>query len=372
MSARKPHITLSCSGPSMYSILPLIPELRNHADITILGSMTGKYALTPENALYDLSGIPIIDREIARHLGNHNTDMYVFLTPGSLGAYALDAEKLRAQGTLLCYFPYATEFLGESYAGWVVNQPYADQFDLLLSTAPLGMLSYGKYNPSVLPKVYCFGNPESDILTNHTYERHAAYTTLTNFTQEYPAFLWTPHWMIDEAPYWSGWLTFGAALALFFARHPGCRLIVRPHHRLVEQFANDSPRHRKAQAIMDKLRSLPNVYIDEYSTSLVSIGVADFLISDCSSIIQKFFVTGKPMIVHDTHYGSINHIMDDSTYLVKDPYQLMQHMDNLLAGNDTKKEHRLEYRDSFCGPTDGQCARHIASFLLQEWEQRHQ
>ena len=371
-------VAFACTGEDIYSLIPVINLLKYKTNIKPILCYPGnifiseqKYAslekykriancgeILPKNIL---DGIDILDCDF---LYKSAPDVLVFTAPFFINKNRLTREKLKHLGIQTAYFPYATEFLGAGYDQWIVNLPHVHDVDMLFASSPLAVDNYKKNSKYFINSLYCVGNPELDILFNNEFRDGTSYWELKKFTNEHFCFLYTPHWSIDKEPFWSSWLTLSPVLYKFFKERPALRLILRPHPLMLSCTAEMAIELRlQVYRRLEELLSLPNIFLDKSASSLTAIALSDCLISDCSSIIQKYWPTGKPIIVSEVDYGLANHIVKLCLEMFSDPDELPAAMLSYAYGDDSRKKLRQKYSLLFAGPFDGKCAQRMANLL---------
>lgn len=148
-------------------------------------------------------------------------------------------------------------------------------------------------------------------------------------------------------------------------------LIWRPHPLLLETIDAMCPQKRKEyEEIYDILEKMPNVIIDEEASAYAAMKCADALISDYSSIVMQFSLTGKPvlMLVGKEEFRQTKEVCFDyfSNYFVRDGITVEAFCEMIKEGNDEKKaERERRIRESVVN-IDGQCGREIFCWIKEK------
>ncbi len=161
--------------------------------------------------------------------------------------------------------------------------------------------------------------------------------------------LWTPRWNDDPALGGSNFLAFKDRIVKYVNEHEHMRLIFRPHPMTFYHFVSTG---KMTQDEADRYLAQfdGNRMIYDHSPDLrSSFTAADILITDISSIIVPYVLTGKPMIYCDL--GSV--FSEQGKKVVSGAHfahswdDVENHLNHLLAGNDTKEEQRKIVLDEY-------------------------
>lgn len=300
--------------------------------------------------------------------GETPCDVLFFTSPVAPNGFGVSPKIFQQKGIKLIYVPYATEFLRTGYLRWFMTLPHLHA-DVIFASSPAAVLYYEKFRPDCSHKVHTYGFPESDILYNKGYEHDSYYQKLKKFTAGRRTLLWTPHWSVDASPHISTFLRYGSLLHKLLVQDKDVVCIVRPHPALI----NMLPRMRRPVklavcSIFEQLKQLNNVWIDESPFMVPAIAASDLLISDCSSLIQKYWVTGKPVAytkIENTVNDEIQEQIEQAMYVIKDHNQFRTTFSQLVNGHDPLREQRADLADFFCGPHDGRCSERIINNVLE-------
>lgn len=116
---------------------------------------------------------------------------------------------------------------------------------------------------------------------------------------------------------------------------------------------------------IEKLNTLSNFSICDDSDFLDTVLSADLLIADHSSVIAEFATTGKPLIYTTPSVAlcQLGKKIVDNSYVANNFDDIAEQINNLLIGNDIKKEKREREKDQyFIVPPNNQS---VAQYLLQ-------
>ncbi len=155
--------------------------------------------------------------------------------------------------------------------------------------------------------------------------------------------LWTPRWSYDPSIGGSHFLEYKDLLSKIKQNRKKC--VFRPHPMMFEELKVKG--FMTAEEISNYLSGL-EVQGIEYDTGCPinqAIEKADVLITDYSSIIIMFFLTGKPIIycpsqieLNDT-YSEMSKYM----YIAENEQQISYYLEQIMQGNDYLYEKRKMY-----------------------------
>ena len=181
--------------------------------------------------------------------------------------------------------------------------------------------------------------------------------------------LWTPRWSYDQRIGGSHFFEYKDIIMKIKSDDPDINMVFRPHPLMFEQFINQGLMDDNEVSIYkDQLKS----YDIEYdSDSIISCAIqkADLLITDYSSIIINFFLTGKPIIYCKAEYELNDDYLQlaEGMYIVDNEKQLINYTKMLINGDDPLKEKRNmivnEYRKKHLGSE-----KRIVDYLLKLYD----
>lgn len=161
---------------------------------------------------------------------------------------------------------------------------------------------------------------------------------------EIRSILWTPRWCFNKELVRSTFLENRELFLELAIQYNDMEFVFRPHPLMFEEII--------------KIGKMSREEIDQYKDNLKSNGIkydsgtmvdealdnSDLLITDYSSIIINYFLTGKPIIYCESpaelteEYKKII----DCCYVAKSPEDIKKYCNDLLSGNDPLKEKRIK------------------------------
>ena len=175
--------------------------------------------------------------------------------------------------------------------------------------------------------------------------------------------IWTPRWTTDEGN--CNFFDYKDRLIDFVAKDKDIDFIFRPHPlSFLNWNANKEMTSQDATAYKCKYVSVPNATIDFSSEYFSTFFTSNALITDISSIMIDYFVTGKPIIYcHKKDcFNELTRKIADGFYWVRNWDELKKTIIQLKNGHDPLKEKRMELikRYIYMPP-------HGAGYTIKEW-----
>lgn len=196
--------------------------------------------------------------------------------------------------------------------------------------------------------------------------RHHSLNQISDIKKGITTIAWRPRWTFDQTE--STFISYCTYFQNFVSENP--RIIVRLilHPMLIENSKHKGT-HPVVRDFLENMSTHVNFELvdptDEYLPKLLD---SDLLISDYSTIIPEFMVTGNPVIYtsHSIKLNSFGEILFSHTYNVDNIKELQDKINDLLQGNDPEKYSREKFKNSiFFTPPRGQIpSAYLLSILL--------
>lgn len=225
-----------------------------------------------------------------------------------------------------CYIPYATaetkheiiypeSFFSDLYFGFMEDKGSADE-------------NNSKYRYKNHRAFYNIGYPvfEKCILLNN----ECNYLTV----------LWTPRWNYDPVLGGSHFFEYNDILTNY--EWGNRKLIIRPHPLMWSNFQKKGLLSSQETEVIKQQWSEKGIEVDNSPSIENMFETVDILISDRSSVIPMFFMTGKPVIYCPlkSDYGSLFSTVLPGLYVVDNERELLETLNMLLEGKDPLKRTR--------------------------------
>lgn len=237
--------------------------------------------------------------------------------------------------TKVCYIPYG--FVGAD----VFNIGNSDK--IFFRNVYFSFLE-SEYMVEVLSKKF---------RTKHEKENHkilnAGYPALIPYfsfekIEKLHTLMWTPRWSFNTITGGSNFLNYKDCFIDVVKNHPEFNFVFRPHPLMFGEMLNKGLMNQKEiDDYIDTLKSLGVAY-DKNTPLVESLKNIDVLITDFSSIIIQFFLTGRPIVYCESciEMNRTFQKMKDGMYIVKSEDDFVNSIANLSLQGDYLKPTRDE------------------------------
>lgn len=161
--------------------------------------------------------------------------------------------------------------------------------------------------------------------------------------------IWTPRWTENHLLGGSNFLNYKDVIVDYVNKDDCLSLVFRPHPLTFKNFLS---KNLITQDDLDNYLLLyknnERMYYDNQPEYFTTFWNSDVLVTDFSSVIPYYFLTGKPIIYCHTEFNSFGKILPsilEVSYQVYNEEQLCRVLDNLKQGKDELKEKRILLRD---------------------------
>lgn len=212
-----------------------------------------------------------------------------------------------------------------------------------------------------LQRAVALGNPVFEEIAKNKHEK----------TDDKITMIWTPRWSTDPQIGGSQFFKYKDILIQYVQSNPNVRMIIRPHPLMFDNFVKTGEMSwEQVKMFQEQVAASENMSLDhaqEYSSTFWD---TSFMISDLSSIIMEYFVTGKPLIYCKSDIPFCmteeSNKMLEGCYTVSNQDELIQVVDMLKSGEDPRKHRRDEIIRELFGNSYS-ASTNIADRLLYEW-----
>lgn len=167
--------------------------------------------------------------------------------------------------------------------------------------------------------------------------------------------IWTPRWSTNEGN--CNFFEYKDLLLDYAKNNNDTDFIFRPHPQaFLEWAATGELPEEQANKYKKRYESINNAKIDAQKEYLTTFYSSDVLITDISSILAEYFLTGKPIIYcHKKDcFNNFSRKLSKGFYRIHNWEELKQTLDMLKSGNDPLKEKRQEIiKSEFYIPQQG-------------------
>ena len=156
--------------------------------------------------------------------------------------------------------------------------------------------------------------------------------------------MWTPRWSFDSVIGGSNFLNYKDCFMEAVRAHPEFKFVFRPHPLMFGEILDKG--YMSQEEISDYLRHLTSlgVVYDKNTPVVESLRNADVLITDFSSIIIQFFLTGRPIIYCESciQMNQTYQKLKSGMYIVNSKDDFLNEINGLSITGDYLKPKRQE------------------------------
>ncbi len=186
--------------------------------------------------------------------------------------------------------------------------------------------------------------------------------------------MWTPRWTMDEKIGGSNFFRYKDFLFAYAEKHEDVDLLFRPHPMALDNFLRIGKMTREeVEDFRRKCKEMKNVSLDTDREYGYTFWNSSFLVTDLSSIIVEYFITGKPIIFCKTENDQQEYLeffqkILDSAYLVRNQEELEEALNLMRDGKDPKKTDRERLIKELFGEYIGQVAERIVQEVVKDYK----
>lgn len=293
---------------------------------------------------------------------------YVFLqTPYFSHTEEIYTAQYISRFAKVCYLPYVGILVQRGAVEDAIHRPDFFRFAqmLFLPDKIAKTTALKKCSDTPPNNIYVTGSPIIDSLK---VDQLPASKGIWSAAKSSFKVLWTPRWNTYDNT--CLFFEYKDILAEYATKNPDIELALRHHPSALGHLAKTGEFTSKEQEMYhSKIENIPNMHRDvrgEYQDSFLH---SDVLISDISSMMSEYFVTGKPLIfTHRTElFSEFGKEIAKGFYWVNDQKELTDTLNMLKSGKDPLKETRQQIiSEIYFNPENG-VANHIASLIIEDF-----
>jgi hypothetical protein len=248
----------------------------------------------------------------------------------------------------LVYVPYALVIVGG-------EENTQCQFDLPLQQRAWMVVAHSERNKAMFVR-HCKTGDAHVVVTGHPKIDAASQLESVN-DEELPRFAagrkivcWNPHFDLrpNDTPWGAGCSTFfrwQEFLLGEFARRPDMVFVIRPHPLFFSSLEKRKLWTRAQRAdFLARVESTSNVLIDHRPSYATVFATANAMISDASSLLIEYAVTGNPLLyLRNPHGPALNddgEFVREHFYTAEREEEIRKFLDMVAAGEDPRAASR--------------------------------
>jgi hypothetical protein len=267
--------------------------------------------------------------------------------------------------TKICYVPYYGTLV---YKGEVEDITHPDRFFKNVNMAFVGNAAECNYLASRFPHLspgkgsFVTGSPMNDSLLGEPQGEDGSWNLPHSEFRK--RILWTPRWTTKEGNcHFFEYKDFFLDMA---EERNDVDFLFRPHPLMLQNLVTTGEMPLEQQKrMLRRYEGLSNASINRSGNYQKIFLTSDILVSDMSSIMAEYFLTGKPIIYthRQSAFNEFGERLSEGFYWARDEEELCRVLAGLLAGNDPLREKRASLTRELFGLPEGGAAAAIARIL---------
>lgn len=215
------------------------------------------------------------------------------------------------------------------------------------------------------PKILFLGFPRFDLysLRDKNTAKNKTFTIL-----------YTPRWtsQVKKDNQVSTFLRYIDKFYIYAEKNPDCNIIIRPHPLMFSHFINNKIVEKDYfEKLEHKFKILGNICFDKEKGYLESLYKADVFVSDYTSLLAEYFITGKPTI----YLGNLNLFNHDtkkmcSTFYLADSWDKIEtYLKMIKTESFFSNKNKILYNQIFPKiiKNYGNASNSIRNFILKDY-----
>ena len=133
---------------------------------------------------------------------------------------------------------------------------------------------------------------------------------------EFRWYVWTPRWTLDARLGATSFFTYREEMIRWAEEDPTVDLVWRPHPLALDTYVREGwMTAAERDAYMARFAACANAAVDRESTYYDTFWSSDLLITDVSSMLMDYMLTGKPILYCPTPAG--DRLSDDPSFAIR-------------------------------------------------------
>jgi len=293
------------------------------------------------------------------NIGEYRLDYLFYPRPYDEHLPAEIRSNVMRKSVRCCYIPYGLAGADIFNGGNIYNPFFDNMYYCFMDSKHMKKLLASRYRFEInkkIKKVEYLGYPSLEKYINMSENEPDNIIT------------WTPRWSYDEKLGGSNFMEYKDGFAML-CKNKNIKFIFRPHPLMFDELINKKILEERDRDSFLKKLERSDVEIDIESPINSVLYNTGLLISDFSSIVGTFFLTGRPIIYCDKgiELNETYKEMAEHMYVAHDWNEVLNYYQLIvIEKNDYKKEKRLEFiRNKYANEIDS--AKRIVDALITDY-----
>ncbi len=267
----------------------------------------------------------------------------------------------------LFYVPYAYGMLGEKVLFTVLPEDFVFTMRKIYfankSRMEEARRCIPRYGKNTADRYTYLGFPRFDMYSSGSMK--------TDTDERYKTtIVWLPRWTSEKfnsVQKSSHFLEYYKDFIEFAKDNSDIRLIIRPHPMMLSHYLSEGVMTEEdVKSFRGCCNITANIVIDEEKDYMNTLNKADIMVTDYTSLIAEFFITGKPIVFCDdvTGLNEEGKKICSCLYYADKFDSVVEYIDILRSGNDDMKEIRQNLISNILPVKTGEIGKSILEDIL--------
>ena len=274
-------------------------------------------------------------------LSNKSPDIVIYLKPYDLIPKEYYINEIEKVVDKIIYIPYGINTVDdEEIHKYAYTLPIESKAWIYVSHCKYDKKNAEKYSPTKGKNFLVIGHPKIDLI-KEDFSNNDFYKEIVKKARGRKIFLYNPHHTINEKYKWGTFKIYGLDILNYFKNSKDIFLIYRPHPLLngaLEKENLDNKFYKKYNELLD----CENILYDNTDNYLISMHLADYMISDANSFVSEFTIYNKPVIytMYPHNNKILNKDLNSIIYISKNLEETFSFIEKLKKEIDPLKQKR--------------------------------
>ena len=277
-------------------------------------------------------------------LTKKSPDIVIYLKPYDLIPKQFYIDEIEKVVDRIIYIPYGVNTVDdEEIYKYAYSLPIENKSWMYVSHCKHDKRMAEKYSINRGKNFFVIGHPKMDLIYEDLSNK-PLYQDIIKRANGRKIFLYNPHHSVNENYKWGTFKLFGLDILKYFNDNKDVFLIYRPHPLLYGALQKEYSNNKEFFKKYEKLLDSENIFYDNTGDYLVSMHLADYMISDANSFVSEFTFYNKPVIY--TMFPNNNKICNKDLksiiYVARNLNETFNYIEKLKNDIDPLKQKRIK------------------------------
>ena len=276
--------------------------------------------------------------------------------------------------TKVCMLPYAYNLLEDNYRSTLDKEFFCGVYYYFAECKHAMEINKRQFiyaHNKGLQKTECYGMPGLEDLVRAKSKETEAWSFSSNDFKV----MWTPRWTTNKWEGGSNFFMYKDSLLEYAKDNPDVDFLFRPHPLMFDNFIKTKEMTREEVSNYTKrVEELDNISFDKQKEYGASFWESSVLLSDISSMMYEYFLTGKPIIYCasnvDIEFSENAKDFIKGCYISYTQEETFKILDQLKGGEDPLKETREKLVEELFGDNIEEIPKQIVQAIVDDYSKR--